>query len=285
MTLCISLKHHSRDSYDQSFSFADSRITVVGASQTEKGLSTLPSTHEIKHQTDHGIKLHIVKSDQTRGRRDIVASVAGSVLLGLQSLIYLESVIQGMLGAQTFDRLLETIVRAIDLFWSDAHDKGVEYIFQLADDQNRTRIFELTASNSSTPELREVHAEQGIVLSVIGDQKQRVRNEVFSEINRILYLKSEISLEEAALIASIRAMRRETENPQNLFVGGPIQMVTMKGVSAYYVASQYKEHIAFRSAIFGPTLDAFVAPLRHTAWPIASDQYDPDLTLEEALAQ
>lgn len=284
MTLCISFKHIERWVYDQSFALTDSRITVMGRSDDAKAINYLPTTLKLKHQTDRGIKLHIIKSDQSKGGRDIVASVAGSVLLGLQSLIYIDSAIQGLLGKLTFDRLLNTVINSIEHFWDGAYDQEVEYLFKIADDDNKTRILHVLATRDSKPTLLEIRPENGVVLGVIGDQSERVRQDIFSEINRIMILRPSMSVEAATLIAAIRAMRRETEDPQNLFVGGPIQMAAMKGVNAYYMASHYKTQIAFRSALFGPNADLFSGPFKHVSWDISLKEYDPQLSLEDALS-
>lgn len=263
---------------------ADSRITVIGPQTKEKGISLLPSNQKIIHQTDKGIKLHIINSNQDKGRRDIIATVAGSVLLGLQSIIYLESTIEGMFGKITFEKIKEIIVRSITDFWEDAHDKEVEYLFNIADDQNRNRILSLTATSTSKPILHEIPSDHGVTIGVIGDQKERIRREIYSEITTILMLKADLEPAEAALISCLRAMRRETENPGNIFVGGPIQLAAMKGTKAYYMASNYKDFLSFRGAKFNSLIDIRMAPLKHMSWPIFEKVYDPNLPLEVALA-
>ncbi|MGE0919758.1 hypothetical protein [Trichlorobacter lovleyi] len=260
---------------------SDSRLTVVRNKNVENGFVNIPSDTEICHQNDFGIKLHVMKSDRKRGRRDIVASVAGAVSLGLQSIIHLEAVIIGLLGGAKFDQLIEIIDETIDNFWRTAYDKEIEYLFMLADDSGRTRIFEKIGTPREVYPLEEVPNEHGVYFGVIGDRKNEIKGIILCEVNKLLICKPRMPIETALEIACVRAIRREIEDPQNLLVGGNIQAAAMKGHEGYYLSAQYDNHLSFRSASYPSQINISRFPLMHPLWPFNSEIYNPRNAIEE----
>lgn len=281
MTLCISYRHYNREAYDQAMALSDSRLTVVRNKRDENGFVNISSDMEICHQNDFGIKLHVMKSDRKRGRRDIVASVAGAVSLGLQSIIHLEAVIIGILGRVSFDQLLEIIDETIDNFWRPAYDKEIEYLFMLADDSGRTRIFEKIGTPGQVYPLKEVPNDHGVYFGVIGDRKAEIKSIILSEVNKLLVCNARIPIEAALEVACVRAIRREIEDPQNLLVGGNIQAAAMKGDKGYYLSVQYDNHLSFRSASYPSQIDISKFPMLHPLWPLYLEIYNPQNEIEE----
>lgn len=283
MTLCISFKHYNRQEYDQAFTIADSRLTVIRKETqqvNEEGISILPANTKIVHQNDFGIKLHVIKHRNKKNERDIVIAVAGAVSLGIQSIIHLEACFAGLYGHQTFEQTIELIETTIDRFWENSYDKDIEYLITLADDETKTRIFRKIGRDHSLSKIEEILPEHEMTLGVIGDNCDAIKKTIFGEVNTLLVINNNIPIEAALDAACGRAMRREIENDENVYVGGYIQAAAMKGKEGYYMGVHYKDGISFRGVFYGKEVSLAEYPFKYPSWPYNWDIYNPKIELE-----
>lgn len=295
MTLCIAFRHFNRGDYDQNFILSDSRLTVVRRTQPDSTVSSeqitenverafplLPENVEIVHQNDSGIKIHVIHYEKKSGRRDITITVAGAVALGILSAIHLEATLNGLYGKYSYEQVLDIIEDHLNRFWQTAYDQDIEYLIMLADDDGKTHLWKKVGGRGGIKPLSEVMDENGMLLGVIGDQAELVRQQIFGDVNKLTLLNHDLILEEALDIASVRALRAAIENKDNPLVGGGIQAAVMKGTEGYYMTASYNGRYFFRGVEFGPTLRQDNAPLKHPTWPYDLAYYDPAVSIETA---
>lgn len=288
MTLCISYRHYQDEKHSQSIAITDSRLTtskrktkLQSNDSSESAKTFIPSNIEIVHQSDTGIKLHIIKSLNSAHQRDIVVSIAGSVSLGIQSVIHLESALRGITKYVNYDSLLKIIDVTIEKFWENAHDKEVEYLFMIPDDEGRSRILR-KHRNFSFEEIPPIH---DIIVGVIGDNSKLIKERIIGDINRIITAKKEIPLYVATEVACIRAMRKEIEDEDNKLVGGAMQMGILEGNTADYYRVNYKGINYFRGISYGELIDLNTFPFYYRPWSIGVDLFDPEKDILNILDQ
>ncbi|HYW22049.1 MAG TPA: hypothetical protein VE956_22610 [Nodularia sp. (in: cyanobacteria)] len=295
MTLCISYKCKSPyDDIPRAVCYADSRITILGPidKQTAVG-GFLPSNAEIRHQTDSGIKIQIVSAirDDNESSRDFVFSIAGSVSLGLQSLIHLDSVFKTFYENYSFEEYIDRIKITLHEFWKDAWDQEIQYLMTATDDSGKIRIIYIRGSESESDlVLEEVQEEKGLLLSVIGDNAEEAREKIFSETNSLVSRGMEMN--SALDVACLRMMRRAVEDQNQIFIGGNIQSCYLKDKSAKYITLDDGCNLLFRGVKYSREYGDYPSKLnREKDLPsfltssINQDIYDPRKSIQEIMDQ
>ena len=230
MTLCITAGTPSKI-----IAIADSQLTTVGPNH--EVASCLPSNLKIVHVNTTAIKVQIISHPESLygDRHDIVFALAGNVALGLQSVMHIDAVLRGM-PLCWFDHIKVTIFDRIIEFWTPARDRNIEYTISIADHKGRVHLFEIVGTDNGV-EIEEVLNDDGILLSVIGDNKESVRNQILSEVNALSHF---FKVDEALHYASIRALKRAVDDESNVFVGGSIQGAELtRHKGQYYIFDSY----------------------------------------------
>ncbi|MFN6487130.1 MULTISPECIES: hypothetical protein [unclassified Nostoc] len=293
MTLCISYKFKSpNDDIPRAICYADSRITTLGAStkQTTVG-GFLPSNAEIKHKTDRGIKIQIVSAvtDGSESYRDFVFSIAGSVSLGLQSLIHLDSVFKTFYENYSFEQYIDRAKITLHEFWQDAWDQEIEYLMTATDDIGEIRIIYVKGTESDLV-LEEIQQEDGLLLAVVGDNAEESRETIRRETNSLMCAGMEMN--SALDVACVRMMRRAIENPNQIFIGGNIQACLLVDKSAKYLTLDDGSNLLFRSVKYSREWRDYPRKLNtlieRPSFPVLNinqDMYDPQKSLQEIMNQ
>jgi len=230
MTLCI-----TAGTPGKVITIADSQLTTVGPNQ--EVASCLPSNLKIVHVNTTAVKVQIISHPESLygDRHDIVFALAGNVALGLQSVMHIDAVLSGMPHCW-YDHIKVTIFDRIIEFWAPARDRNIEYTLSIADHKGRIHVFEIVGTNAGV-EIEEVMNDDGFLLSVIGDNKVAVKDQILSEVNVFSHF---VSIEEALYYASIRALKRAVEDESNVFVGGSLQGAELtKHNGQYYIFDSY----------------------------------------------
>lgn len=251
MTLCITYKVGK----SEAICISDSLLTYTGAksapensgeSDKESG-AFLPSNVEVRHQTPHAVKVHIVSQSEhfyCGDGYDVIFSIAGNVSLGLQSILHLESYLQGTYDLW-FDDMAYAIRDKIYPFWSKASDKEIELSYCITDHKGRTHIFEIFTREGELfiDFVDEVH---GVTISVIGDDPKEVKNTIYKKITALTYGKG-LTLEEATHIACVDTLKEKIDSEESIFIGGSIQGARLQGYKASYLSFK-DEHVSFRGS-------------------------------------
>jgi hypothetical protein len=180
--------------------------------------------------SNKAVKLHVASQRRTTyaaERYDILFAMSGNLLLGLQSVLYVDACLQGTSGTWV-DAMINIIDDKLLDFWSDAITKEITYSISLHDHKRRARIFEWRGENPrGTPSMREAEEEHGLLFSVHGDRAAFVRQRILSEIQRCSC--HGIDPNHALPYSCIRALRAEIDDPTSIYIGGNIQAAYMRG--------------------------------------------------------
>jgi len=295
MTLCISYKCKSpNDDIPRAVCYADSRITILGPIDKQTAVGRfLPSNVEIRHQTDSGIKIQIVSAitDDNENSRDFVFSIAGAVSLGLQSLIHLDSVFKTFYENYSFEEYIDRIKITLHEFWKDAWDREIEYLMTATDDSGEIRIIYVRGSKSESDlVLKELQEENGLLLSVIGDNAEEARETIFRETNSLMCAGVEMNL--ALDVACLRMMRRAIEDQNQISIGGNIQSCYLVDKSAKYITLDDGCNLLFRGVKYSREwrdyprkLNTLIERPSFLVSNINQDMYDPKKTIQEIMDQ
>jgi len=295
MTLCISYKCKSpNDDIPRAVCYADSRITILGSIDKHTAVGGfLPSNAEIRHQTDSGIKIQIVSSitDDNENSRDFVFSIAGAVSLGLQSLVHLDSVFKTFYENYSFEEYINRIKITLHEFWKDAWDREIEYLMTATDDSGEIRIIYVRGSKSESDlVLKELQEENGLLLSVIGDNAEEARETIFRETNSLMCAGMEMN--SALDVACLRMMRRAIEDQNQISIGGNIQSCYLVDKSAKYITLDDGCNLLFRGVKYSREwrdyprkLNTLVERPSFLVSNINQDMYDPKKTIQEIMDQ
>ena len=151
-------------------------------------------------------------------------------------------------------------------FWSDARDQQLQMSFTLYDHKRRAHIFEYGADENGEFSFHEVEDHYGFKLSILGDGKERAKEEIMSSINCLLY---EHDLEDAVHMSCVSALKNRINDKSELFIGGYMQGAVLNQYSGRYlvVASGVK---CFRAAELDDydQLDLPVLDLMASGFPI-----------------
>jgi hypothetical protein len=285
MTLCISHKYSTLDDgTPTAFCYADSLLTTLGARNHQTGVGFLPSNAEIKHQTPRGIKIQIV-SAITDGRasfRDFVFSIAGAVSLGLQSLIHLDSVFKTFYGNYRFEEYINRTEMTLREFWQDAWDKDIEYLITATDDVGEMRIIYVKGTESDLI-FEEVYPKDGLLFAVIGDGAEEAQNMIRRETNSLMC--AGIEMDSALEIACLRMMRRAVEDPNQVFIGGSIQSVLLRGRNAQYITLDDGSHLMYRGVKYPKVWNSSITRPPFPITSIDHNRYNPQVSLQEIVEQ
>ena len=244
MSLCISYRTEN----GKAIVVSDSRLTTTGKNdKSVESAAFLPSNQKILHQTDYGIKVQILtqkESGSTYSEFNVIVSIAGNVSLGLQCLAHIDACLQGndLLWAESIPSYIED---KILLFWNNARDQTLQMSFTLNNHKGATRIFELNADENIF-EFKELQEENGILLSVIGDNADNVKNDIFLKINSKLYTNGNLNvvIHTSVLSTLSNIMKNETD----LYVGGKIQGAIFNNDRATYLKIKDIDGFTFRTA-------------------------------------
>ena len=295
MTLCISYKCKSpNDDIPRAVCYADSRITILGPIDKQTAVGRfLPSNVEIRHQTDSGIKIQIVSAitDDNENSRDFVFSIAGAVSLGLQSLIHLDSVFKTFYENYSFEEYIDRIKITLHEFWKDAWDREIEYLMTATDDSGEIRIIYVRGSKSESDlVLKELQEENGLLLSVIGDNAEEARETIFRETNSLMCAGMEMN--SALDVACLRMMRRAIEDQNQISIGGNIQSCYLVDKSAKYITLDDGCNLLFRGVKYSREwrdyprkLNTLIERPSFLVSNINQDMYDPKKTIQEIMDQ
>ena len=200
MTLCITYATSS----NRSVSISDSLLTTV-RTKSENG-SFLPPDQEIVHTNPYGVKIHIISGVSAYGgnRIDILSSVAGNVSLGLQCALHTEAYLRGC-KIQWYGDIIYSLEQKIFDFWWLARDQSLQMSFALCDHKMRIHILECIAEESGSFSFSEVEMMNDIQLSVIGDDREVVKRDIFKKINTLSY---SLNIDEAIHTACVESLKK-----------------------------------------------------------------------------
>jgi hypothetical protein len=293
MTLCISHKFQFNEAIPFAVCYADSRITVIGASSEQTSVGRfLQSNKEIKHQTDSGIKIQIVSAIVVDGDeidyRDFAFSIAGAVSLGLQSLIYLDSVFKTFYENYTFEEYIERIKITLYQFWKDAWDQEIEYLMTATDDSGKIRIIHIRGTETNLV-FEEVSEEDELLFAVIGDHAEEARQKIRQETNSLMCAGMEMHL--ALEAACVRMMRRAIEDQNQIFIGGNIQACQLMDKRVTYLPLDDGCNLLFRGVKYSRERHDYPRNLntldrpRFPVLDINQDKYNPQKSIQEIMEQ
>ena len=293
MTLCISHRFQFNDAIPFAVCYSDSRITIIGSAEQTSVGRFLPSNKEIKHQTDSGIKIQIVSAIVVDGDesyyRDFVFSIAGAVSLGLQSLIYLDSVFKMFRENYNFEEYLDRIKDTLYEFWKGAWDQEIEYLMTATDDNKKIRIIHIRGTETDLV-FEEVFEENELLFAVIGDRAEEARQKILQETNSLMCAGMETN--SALESACVRMMRRAIEDQTQLFIGGNIQACQLNDKSATYLALDDGYNLLFRSVKYSREWSDYPRKLntlgdrpRFLILKINGDNYNPQKSIQEIMEQ
>jgi hypothetical protein len=292
MTLCISHKFKSpNDDIPRAVCYADSRITVIGSTEQISVGSFLPSSQEIKHQTDSGIKIQIVSAtiviDGNESCRDFAFSIAGAVALGLQSLIHLDSVFKTFYENYNFEEYIDRIKVTLHEFWKDAWDQEIEYLMTATDDSGEIRIIHIRGTEANLV-FEEVPEEDELLFAVIGDHAEESRQKIRQETNSLMC--AGVEMNSALELACVRMMRRAIEDQTQTFIGGNIQACQLIDKSFTYLTLDDGCNLLFRGVKYSREwrdyprkLNTLVDRPPFLVLNINQDKYNPQRSIQEIM--
>ena len=293
MTLCISHNFPFNEAIPFAVCYADSRITVIGTSTEQTSVGRfLPSNKEIKHQTDSGIKIQIVSAIVVDGDesyyRDFAFSIAGAVSLGLQSLIYLDSVFKTFYENYTFEEYIDRIKDTLHEFWKDAWDQEIEYLMTATDDSGEIKIIHIRGTETNLV-FEEVAEENELLFAVIGDHAEEARLKIHQETNSLMCAGMEMP--SALEVACVRMMRRAIEDQNQIFIGGNIQACQLVGKNVTYLSLDDGCNLLFRGVKYSRERHDYPRNLNTLDRPpfpildINQDKYNPQKSIQEIMEQ
>ena len=293
MTLCISHKFQFNNAIPCAVCYADSRITIIGSTEQTSVGRFLPSNKEIKHQTDSGIKIQIVSAtvvvDGNESYRDFAFSIAGAVSLGLQSLIYLDSVFKTFYENYNFEEYIDRIKVTLREFWKDAWDQEIEYLMTATDDSGEIRIIHIRGTETNLV-FEEVPEENELLFAVIGDQAEEARQKIRQETNSLICAGMEMN--SALELACVRMMRRAIEDQTQIFIGGNIQACQLIDKSITYLTLDDGCNLLFRSVKYSREwrdyprrLNTLIDRTPFLVLNINQDKYNPQRSIQEIMEQ
>lgn len=226
MSLCISFKVD-----DEIFVLADSQLTTT--INSIESATILPYSIKVLHKSPNAIKIQIAShlTSVYAEKHSMIFSIAGNVSLGLQSILHIDAILSGTNPNFYYEDILDVIYDKINLFWRSARDKVIEYTVCIYDENNKAHIFDIIGSND-TIEFSEVEMIDGILLSVIGDNKVKVRNNILTRYQSAIYLQEN---NRALYTTCIKELVKEIEDESNIFVGGCLQAAKLTSYNAKYL--------------------------------------------------
>lgn len=217
------------------YSLADTLLTVISRRSNcgtlpDKAtlVRVIPEGWEVKNQTKYGVKTYPVLQKSAVGDvrvRPMVFCIAGSVALGLHSLIHLEARLTGTPLMGSLDELLHFVVNTLREFWDGAFDKDIEYLFAITDN-NQLHLYKIVGDRN-TFDLLEIARTHGLLFGIIGDGVEEVNQQILQEAQSLCV--AGISTKPALFTACVRALKRSINDPNIWTVGGGIQACMMNG--------------------------------------------------------
>jgi hypothetical protein len=237
MSLCISFRTDNKI-----YSIADSQLTTT-ITKRDTG-SLLPTDTEIVHTTPNAIKIQIASHPNSiyADRQDMVFNIAGNVSLGLQSVLHIDACLSGSPNLWA-EHIPDFIAEKLWLFWNTSRDKNIECILSINDHKRKLHLFEFIGTEDKF-EMGERKEENGILLSVIGDHKNEVREKILTATNSASF---KLDVDSALYYASLRELLRAIEDESNVFVGGNMQLAVLENYNAQYLI-QRRNGLFFRGA-------------------------------------
>ncbi|WP_312488413.1 hypothetical protein [Massilia timonae] len=241
MTLCINYVTKS----GIAIAASDSLITTTKYKQPTA--SFLPTNEEILHQTPYAVKVHNITGVKayTCDNIDILVTIAGNVLLGLQCALHIESYLKH--GYNLWPRDIELAIESkIHDFWRDARDRSIKMSFSFFDHKRNPVLLECRATGPGDFNFGRVESQGDFILSVLGDGDDTAKASILSKANAYTYTHS---VDEAIHIASLSALQHAIDDPTKIFIGGHVQASRLQHFNSQYLVADYEGDKYFRGTM------------------------------------